>query len=51
MNEENEAIMARFFNGLNHDIKDVVDLQENVEIEDLMPKAIQVEQQLKRREP
>ena len=30
MNEENEAIMARFMNGLNYDIRDVVELQEYV---------------------
>ncbi|XP_068497698.1 uncharacterized protein [Phaseolus vulgaris] len=49
MNEENEAIMARFFNGLNYDIRDVVELQEYVDIEDLLHKANQVEQQLKRK--
>jgi len=26
MNEENEATMTRFLNGLNHDIRDVVEL-------------------------
>jgi len=31
-NEENEAIMAMFFNGLNHDIRDVVELQEYVDM-------------------
>ena len=49
MNEENEAIMARFLNGLNYDIRDVVELQESVDIEDLLHKANQVEQQLKRK--
>ncbi|XP_068476336.1 uncharacterized protein [Phaseolus vulgaris] len=49
MNEENEAIMARFLNGLNYDIRDVVELQEYVDIEDLLHKANQVEQQLKRK--
>jgi len=39
MNEENEAIMARFLNGLNYDIRDVVELQEYVDIEDLLHKA------------
>jgi len=48
-NEDNEAIMARFLNGLNHDIRDVVELQEYVDIEDLLHKANQVEQQLKRK--
>jgi len=49
MNEENEATMARLFNGLNHDIMDVVELQEYVDMEDLLHKANQVEQQLKRK--
>ena len=48
-NEENEAIMARFFNGLNHDIRDVVELQEYVDMKELLHKANQVEQQLKRK--
>jgi len=49
MNEENEEIMARFLNGLNYDIRDVVELQEYVDIEDLLHKANQVEQQLRRK--
>ena len=43
-NEENEAIMARFLNGLNHDIRDVVELQEYVDMKELLHKAKQVEQ-------
>jgi len=39
MNEENEATMARFLNGLNHGIRDVVELQEYVDMEDLLHKA------------
>ena len=35
MKEESEAIMVRFLNGLNYDIRDVVELQEYVDIEDL----------------
>jgi len=49
MNEENEATMARFLNGLNHDIRDIVELQEYVDMEDLLHKANQVEHQLKRK--
>ncbi|XP_068491941.1 uncharacterized protein [Phaseolus vulgaris] len=48
-NEENEANMARFLNGLNHDIRDVVELQEYVDMKELLHKANQVEQQLKRK--
>jgi len=36
-------------NGLNHDIRDVVELQENVDMKELLHKANQVEQQLKRK--
>jgi len=44
-----EVTMARFFNGLNSYIRDIVELQEYVEIEDLLHKVTQVEQQLKRK--
>ncbi|KAK7379836.1 hypothetical protein VNO78_34256 [Psophocarpus tetragonolobus] len=47
--EDSELTMARFLSGLNHDIRDVVELQEFVEMEDLLHKAIQVEQQIKRK--
>jgi len=49
MNEENEAPMTRFLNGLKDDIRDVVEMQEYVDMEDLLHKANQVEQQLKRK--
>ena len=48
-NEENEAIMTRVLNGLNHDIRDVVELQEYIDMKELLHKASQVEQQLKRK--
>jgi len=38
--EDPEVTMARFLNGLNHDIKDVVKLQEFVLMEDLLHKVI-----------
>ena len=41
--------MARFLNGLNEDIRDVVELQNYVEIEDIVHHAMKVEQQLKRK--
>ena len=41
--------MARFLNGLNGDIRDVVELQNYVEIEDIVHHAMKVEQQLKRK--
>ncbi|XP_027912219.1 uncharacterized protein LOC114171289 [Vigna unguiculata] len=39
--EDPEVTMTRFLNGLNHDIRDVVELQEFVEMEDLLHKTIQ----------
>ena len=47
--EDEEATMAWFLSGLNNDIRDVVKLHEFVEMEDLLHKTIQVEQQLKRK--
>ena len=47
--EDEEVTMARFLNGLTNDIRDIVELQEFVEMDDLLHKAIQVEQQLKRK--
>ena len=47
-NEENEATMGRFLNGLKDD-RDVMELQEYVDTEDLLQKPNQVEQQLKRK--
>ncbi|XP_061337074.1 uncharacterized protein LOC133284106, partial [Gastrolobium bilobum] len=48
VSEEREATMARFLHGLNSDIRDVVELQNYVELEDLVHQASKVEQQLKR---
>jgi len=36
--------MAQFLSGLNSDIRDIVELQEYVEMKDLLYKATQVEQ-------
>ena len=47
--EDEEVTMARFLNGLTNDICDIVELQEFVEMDDLLHKSIQVEQQLKRK--
>ena len=47
--EEIEDTMACFLNGLNLDIRDIVELQEYVELDDLLHKAVRVEQQLKRK--
>ncbi|KAH9717072.1 hypothetical protein KPL71_021688 [Citrus sinensis] len=47
--EDREATMARFLNELNREIADKVELQHYVEIEEIVHKAIKIEQQLKRR--
>ena len=41
--EDREATMARFLNGLNRDIANVVELQHYVELEDMVHMAITVE--------
>ena len=47
--EDEEVTMAQFLNGLTDDIRDIVELQEFVEMDDFLHKEIQVEQQLKRK--
>ena len=47
--EDREATMARFLNGLNRDIANVVELQHYVELNDMVHMAVKVEQQLKRK--
>jgi len=42
INEERKATMARFLHGLNSDIKDVVELQNYVELEELVYPDINV---------
>ena len=42
--EDRESIMARFLNGLNQDIANVVELQHYVELEDMVHMEIKVEQ-------
>jgi hypothetical protein len=46
--EDREATMARFFNGLNRDIANVVELQHYVELEDMVHMARKVERQLRK---
>ena len=41
--EDRDAIMARFLNGLNQDIANVVELQHYVELEDMVHMAIKME--------
>jgi hypothetical protein len=46
--EDREATMARFLNGLNRDIANVVELQHYVELEDMVHMAMKVERQLRK---
>ena len=49
--EDREATMARFLNGLNRNIANVVELQHYVELEDMVHMAMKVERQLKKKGP
>ena len=42
VNEDEEVTMSRFFNGLNRDIVNVVQLQSYVELEELVHLSIKV---------
>ena len=46
--EDREATMARFLNGLNRNIANVVELQHYVELEDMVHMATKVERQLRK---
>jgi D-ribose pyranose/furanose isomerase RbsD len=46
--EDREATMARFLNGLNRDIANVVELQHYVELEDMVHMAMKVKRQLRK---
>ena len=49
VNEDEEVTMSMFFNDLNRDITNVVELQSYAELEELVHLAIKVEGQLKRK--
>ena len=48
--ETNEAAMARFLNGLNRHIQDIVELYSYNNMDELIHRAVKVEQQLKRKQ-
>ena len=48
--ETNKATLARFFNGLNRDIQNVVELQSYNHVDELIHRVVKVEQQLKRKQ-
>ena len=47
ISEDREATMARFLGGLNREIQDSVEMQHYLEMEEMLHKAILVEQQVK----
>jgi Uri superfamily endonuclease len=47
--KDNEAIMARFTNDINHDITHIVELYHHVELEEMVYMAMKMEKQLKRK--
>ena len=47
--EDRETTMARFLNGLNRDIVNVVELQHCLELEDMVHMATKVERQVKKK--
>ena len=49
LDEDMEALMARFLNGLNIEIADKTDLQPYSDIEKLLHIAIKIERQIQRR--
>jgi hypothetical protein len=48
--EDKEAKMVGFFNGLNKDIANVMDLQHYIKIEDMVHMAVKVDKQLRRKD-
>jgi len=48
MVEDREATIARFLNGLNQDIANVVELQHYIELEDMVHMATKLERQLRK---
>ncbi|XP_013688944.1 uncharacterized protein LOC106392685 [Brassica napus] len=51
VSEDREATMSRFLGGLNREIQDNLEMQQYVEIEEMLHKAMLVEQQFKRKGP
>ena len=49
VDEPMDATMARFLSGLNRDIQDRMELQEYDSVEQMLHKAILIEQQVKRK--
>lgn len=50
LHESKEALIVRFLKGLNYDIRDVVELYEYLDLQELVLQISKVEQQLKGKE-
>jgi len=50
LHEDEDALIVRFLNGLNHDIRDIVELHNYLDLQEPVHQAIKVEQQLKRKD-
>jgi len=49
LHENEDALIVKFLNRLNHDIRDIVELHNYLDLQELVHQAIRVEQQLKRK--
>ena len=47
--EDRKAIMAKFMNGLNHDISHIMELHHQMELEEMVHMDMKVEKQLKQK--
>jgi hypothetical protein len=47
--EDREAIMTRFINGINHDIVHIMELHHYVELEEIVHMAVKMKKQLKQK--
>jgi len=49
LHEDEDALIVRFLNGLNHNIRDIVELHNCLDLQELVHQVIRVKQQLKRK--
>jgi hypothetical protein len=47
--EDREAIMARFINGINHDIVHIMELHHYVELDEMVHMVVKMKKQLKQK--
>jgi len=49
LHEDEDTLIVRFLNGLNHNIREIIVLHNYLKLQELVHQAIRVEQQLKRK--